>query len=401
MAERGGAAGFGGPDADFAVFCALCLGVYLWRTPGEYAAVPVLAAAAAAGFGIAAGRAAALGLLAAYAALSVFFPALLLLLPVAACAVPASAAGAEGLPGLPSEALPGALCVFPLAAAFAAGRGQDALLALGLLALGVFFRMRGAAQENLRQEGARLRDEAREGQMRLAEKNRDLLARQDYEVSLATMGERNRIARDIHDSVGHLLSSALLQVGALLATCRDDGQRQALEAVRATLSQAMESIRASVHGLYDDSIDLSLELRRLAESFTFCPVRLDDDLATDPGRKAKLALLAIAGEALQNVARHSNATRVDLRLHEAPAFYQLVVKDNGTAPPEDGTDAGVDGGIGLASIAERVAELDGIFNAGGGRGKGFRVFVTIPKRGSGPGGGDSGGGTQALRQGKG
>ena len=60
------------------------------------------------------------------------------------------------------------------------------------------------------------RDESTEMAMHLAEKNKDLMEKQEYEVHLATLAER-RIAREIHDNVGHMLSSAILQVGALRA----------------------------------------------------------------------------------------------------------------------------------------------------------------------------------------
>ena len=53
--------------------------------------------------------------------------------------------------------------------------------------------------------------------MILSEKNKNLLIQQEQEVRIATLNERNRIAREIHDNVGHLLSSALLQIGAIQA----------------------------------------------------------------------------------------------------------------------------------------------------------------------------------------
>ena len=78
----------------------------------------------------------------------------------------------------------------------------------------------------------RLRDNSHELAMLLTEKHRELLQKQDYEVRLAMLSERGRIAREIHDHVGHLLSRSILQVGALLATQKDEGTRSALSVIR-------------------------------------------------------------------------------------------------------------------------------------------------------------------------
>ena len=59
-------------------------------------------------------------------------------------------------------------------------------------------------------------------------KNKDLMEKQDYEVNLATLNKRNGIAREIHDSVGHVMSSSILQVGALIATAQDEMARESL-----------------------------------------------------------------------------------------------------------------------------------------------------------------------------
>lgn len=81
-------------------------------------------------------------------------------------------------------------------------------------------------------------------------------------MRLATLNERNRIAREIHDNVGHLLSRSLLQVGALQVVNRDETVRQGLDTMRDTLSGAMDSIRRSVHDLHDESVICICSWRR-------------------------------------------------------------------------------------------------------------------------------------------
>ena len=60
----------------------------------------------------------------------------------------------------------------------------------------------------------RTRDDSRERDLLLSQKNKALLEKQDYEIYNATLKERNRIAREIHDNVGHVLSKFILMLGA-------------------------------------------------------------------------------------------------------------------------------------------------------------------------------------------
>lgn len=89
--------------------------------------------------------------------------------------------------------------------------------------------------------------------------------------------------------------------------------------------------------------------------------------------------LAVLRESLSNAARHSDATRVDVRCLEHPSFYQLVVEDNGgkkgCLAPETAGD-----GMGLSSMRERVEALGGSFAAGPAEDGGWRVFASVPKR---------------------
>ena len=68
----------------------------------------------------------------------------------------------------------------------------------------------------------RLRDTSTELNLVLQEKNKNLMEKQDYEIYLATLRERNRIAREIHDNVGHMLSRSILQMGALITIHKEE-----------------------------------------------------------------------------------------------------------------------------------------------------------------------------------
>ena len=139
----------------------------------------------------------------------------------------------------------------------------------GFYAGGLFSQRRTLSLDNLREDYKALRDTTRETALQLEKKNKMLRAKQDYELNLATLSERNRIARDIHDNVGHMLSRSILQTGALLAICQDAQTREGLVQIKETLSEAMDSIRSSVHDLHDEALDLQVELQTLIKNLNF------------------------------------------------------------------------------------------------------------------------------------
>ena len=92
------------------------------------------------------------------------------------------------------------------------------------------------------------------------ERNQALIEKQNADIHAATLSERNRIAREIHDNVGHMLTRSLLQVGALKVIAGDDSLDEPLTELQNTLNTAMTNVRTSVHDLHDDAIDLESTL---------------------------------------------------------------------------------------------------------------------------------------------
>lgn len=226
-------------------------------------------------------------------------------------------------------------------------------------------------QEKLRKKLNEVSDEARMMTVKLKKQNADLIEKQDNEFRMAMLNERNRIARDIHDNVGHLLSSAILQSGALITVTRDEKTRRNLEELNETLKQAMNSIRASIHGVYEESIDLEMQVRELVKKFTFCEVHYDYNISTNPDNKLKYTFISIIKEALSNVMKHSNATKVTIALNEHPALYQLIIKDNGKVRD-------IGRGLGLENMTDRVNLFNGYININ--TENGFEIFITVPKK---------------------
>lgn len=249
---------------------------------------------------------------------------------------------------------------------------QTALIIMVLLIFCILVKYRVDTQFKLQAKYNDLRDTTREMSIKLEKQNKDLMEKQDYELNLATLNERNRIAREIHDNVGHLLSSAILQSGALITINKDEMVKTHLQTLNDTLIKAMNSIRNSIHELYDESIDLNAEIEKLVRQFTFCKLSYDYQIYSNPDRKLKYAFVSIIKEALSNIIKHSNADHASITLREHPALYQLVVQDNGTV-----NNYNIDDGIGLKNMIDRVRSFNGNINII--TEKGFKIFISIPK----------------------
>ena len=223
----------------------------------------------------------------------------------------------------------------------------------------------------------KLRDDSTEKNLLLEEKNRMLVEKQDYEIYAATLKERNRIAREIHDNVGHLLSRSILITGAAKAINASDALSPVLNDLDHSLNQAMTSIRTSVHDLHDESLNLKEAAESLTSDFTFCPVTLNYDMGFEVPREIKYCFISIVKEALSNVARHSNATLVQITMREHPALYQLCIEDNGTLTESNLETLLPNRGIGLSNMNDRLKVLNGNLQIT--IQKGVRLFITIPK----------------------
>lgn len=221
-----------------------------------------------------------------------------------------------------------------------------------------------------------LRDTTKEISFKLENQNKELIEKQDYEINLATIAERNRIARDIHDNVGHLLSRSILQIGALLAINKNNENEEHLVLIKDTLSEAMDSIRNSVHDLHEKSIDLHSEIKKLTDNFKFCSIKLEYSIESNIDKSIKHAFIAIVKEGLSNIINHSNSSEVIIKIKELPGIYQLVIQDNGTIYKDNCSNVSSTG-IGLNNIKDRVQSINGNINIF--CNKGFKIFISVSK----------------------
>lgn len=224
-------------------------------------------------------------------------------------------------------------------------------------------------------ELTRFKDERRQYELDVEEQRRQMFVRQQQDVEVAMLNERNRIARDIHDNVGHLLSSALLQIGALQATDKTEQNQQSYALLKSTLDQGMTSIRSSVHQLYANSVNLDYEIAAILESLSSQQVFYKNDFETIPSNEVKSVLIFIIKEAVNNILKHSNAEKVWIRLSELEQHYVCIIEDNGNVVSQHYKQ-----GVGLMSMEKRVSILKGYFNVQ--HEPGFRVYARLPKENS-------------------
>lgn len=220
----------------------------------------------------------------------------------------------------------------------------------------------------------KVRDNATELTNTYKERNRYLVENQEKEVRIAMLSERNRIAREIHDNVGHMLSRSILQLGAIMAIHKDEAVYEQLNNLKETLNLAMNSIRESVHDLHKESFDVKQASESILEGLQPREVSLICDISEQADKEIKYAFVTILKEAVTNIQKHSNADKVKVTMCELQDYYQMLIEDNGTV--NEGTDH-AKSGIGIKNMEERIYGLGGVCSIS--TETGFRIFISVPK----------------------
>jgi two-component system sensor histidine kinase UhpB len=177
--------------------------------------------------------------------------------------------------------------------------------------------------------------------------------------------ERRRIARNLHDEVGQNLTAVLLQLDRLGRRVRPelrDEFDETVESVRSSLEEVRRVARELRPGVLED-LGLANALRELCGIFSVRGgLRVERLIAPTLPRLSpdtELVIYRVAQESLTNAARHSEATRVELRLERVPGGVVLRVSDNGKGLPEGVAASSVGGLRGMREWALLVGgELD-------------------------------------------
>ncbi len=277
-----------------------------------------------------------------------------------------------------------AMLTVPIAATILLLPTANAALILALMAISVLLSLKTKRTNELEDAARTLRDDMQESRLDMKRKQRQQQENQELALHLATLDERNRIAREIHDNVGHLITRSIMQVEASQVVHEQNPQaKKDFAQVGHTLHTAMDTVRQSVHNLRDDAFDLDTQIRTAAQGYSKLDVSITYSAEHIPIDVA-YCFLATVREALSNTTRHSDATRMAIEVAEFPAFYRLRIQDNGTVLPHAlNTDRSSDSssntknGMGLTVMRERAQELGGITRFD--YENGFRVLMTISK----------------------
>lgn len=191
-------------------------------------------------------------------------------------------------------------------------------------------------------------------------------ARRVRELTLSE--ERTRIAREMHDSVGHHLTAVKLQAEAAvkMAEKRPEKAREQMELARDLASEAFEEVRRSVRALKPPTTGERYgagALRALVRSFEGTGVDVGFEVQGkehELPEKAELVLYRALQEGLTNAASHSGARRVQASLVYGDESVKLAVADDGRGTPEESAGSG----FGLPALEERAAVLGGAPAAG-------------------------------------
>ncbi|HEX4705849.1 MAG TPA: sensor histidine kinase, partial [Pseudonocardiaceae bacterium] len=200
---------------------------------------------------------------------------------------------------------------------------------------------------------------------------------------LAVTEERLRFARDLHDLLGHSLTTIALksQLARRLATPGSPAAREMAD-IETVTQQALAEVREAVTGYRARSLAEELDTARstLAAAGIDVTVRLD---GTPLPARLDTLLGWVVREGTTNVLRHSMASSCEFRLSRNETTVSLAVDDDGVGAPDDG--CGHPRGNGLAGLAERVTGAGGRLDSGPAPVRGFRLAALLPLVDASPG----------------
>jgi len=195
--------------------------------------------------------------------------------------------------------------------------------------------------------------------------------------SMALTLERERIARDIHDSLGHALTglNVQLQLAQKLQESDPPHSGKAIALARGFATRAVSDVRRAVRAVRDSYFDFPAAVKELVETIESdgdCAVTTSIDPLTLPPQLSH-NLYFLIQESLTNVQRHAHADSVILEVSCNDQIH-LRVKDNGIGFSQEGAVLG----FGLTGMKERVASMGGTITIASDEGKGTDVSITIP-----------------------
>lgn len=214
-------------------------------------------------------------------------------------------------------------------------------------------------------------DEQRKARYELERIKTELLTANQSVAQQAELMERYRIARQLHDHLGHDLTGAALALQAYEYVQEPEEAHKLLQEVKRRLEHSTKSLRETVHNTTPTALIGIEKLEYVAHNYRQAEIQFEKSGPLFRISAYHWGLLeACLKEALTNVARHSNATQVSVKIHAAESIVRLLVQDNGTSSKKEGT------GSGLRSLQMRARSLGGSLSVSATNG--FLLVCVLP-----------------------
>ena len=160
----------------------------------------------------------------------------------------------------------------------------------------------------------------------------------------------------------------------IMTVNRNEKVYEQLVPLKASLDEAMNSLRASVHDLHNESFDFNQVAKGIIDELKDFKVKYLCDLTEKADKEVKYSFITILKEAVTNIVKHSTGDEVKIFISDLEGHYQMMIEDNGII----GAKEGISDGIGLINMETRITNLNGIFRVS--TDKGFRIFISVPKK---------------------
>ena len=245
--------------------------------------------------------------------------------------------------------------------------------------------VRQGAQDYLSKQSAAPETVARSVRYAVARHHSEVALRSATE-QLGLMHDRERIARDLHDTVIQQLFGTGLSLQSAAGSIADSDARERVGAAVEGIDMAIRQLREAIFGLHavPDHLALAHSVEALAEdrleALGFVPTIDVGPLPDDLSSEVRHEILQVLGEALSNVAKHANATAATVTVRCDEGWITITVTDNGRGMHQRGEERPEPGltGRGLENMRRRADDLNGRFHLGPGDGGGTRISWEIP-----------------------
>lgn len=253
-------------------------------------------------------------------------------------------------------------------------------ISLLILIISILYLIKDESYKKIKAQ--RLYDRLRLSEEKLKKANKDLEMYASSIEELTLLRERNRLSREIHDSVGHALSAIVVQLGAVERTVEKDPQasKEIIKALRKFTQNSLNEVRMSVRKIkpkeFEDyeGILMIEELVKNFEKITGVDVRLSFTKKKWPlSSDQSFILYRIIQEFLSNSIRHGKATLIEIFMSFNNYKVTVTLKDNGVGAEN------VIEGMGLKNMRERITEIGGNFDYITKSKEGFIVNVELNK----------------------